>query len=234
MSERAHIWTLRSLAVAVAVGIWLPTSYLPRLEETRMRPTLIEENVAARLSIPDLERLTVLSFEPRGVEVRIRGRSEQMDSLDPGQVRVRVPLPDDVFRGAVYNGPREIEIVLGVENVRLPDEQMEAVSVAPDRLTLLVDEEISTLVPVEVTWVGEPIGGVAVDLPNVRVEPAEVTVRGSRSEINRLGSAVAGPVDITGRGLDFTAEQVRVRLGSEHVQVMSPTIVDVFVPMVSR
>ncbi|MXV99890.1 MAG: YbbR-like domain-containing protein [Holophagales bacterium] len=232
MSENGNRWTFRALAVVIAIGIWLPASFCPRLREMTTPPS--EENVQARLTIPDHERLTVLSFEPAGVDVRIRGSDERIASLDLDQIRVQVPLPDDVFVGGAYGGPRVVEIDLAPEDVLLPDEEVEVVSVIPDRLTLRVDEEILVSVPVQVDTIGEPIGGVSVDYDNVRIEPPRVTVRGSRSEINKLEVAVAGPVDITGRGVDFTAAQVRVRFNSEHVQVEFPTIVDVFVPMVSR
>ena len=232
MSESGNRWTFRALAVVIAIGIWLPASFWPRLREMTTPPS--EENVQARLTVPDHERLTVLSFEPARVDVRIRGTDERIASLDLDQVRVQVPLPGDVFVGGAYNGPRIVEIDLAPEDVLLPDEEVEVVSVIPDRLTLRVDEEILVSVPVQVDTIGEPIGGVSVDYDNVRIEPPLVTVRGSRSEINKLEVAVAGPVDITGRGVDFTAAQVRVRFNSEHVQVEFPTIVDVFVPMVSR
>ena len=190
--------------------------------------------MAGRLTIPDHERLTVLSIEPEGVQVRIRGNDELIDSLELDQVRVQVPLPDDVFAAGPYSGPREVEVVLAAEDVVLPDDQVQVVSVAPDRLVLSVDEEISVAVPVQVVWIGEPIGGISVDDENVRIEPETVTVQGARSEINKLEFALAGPIDLTGRGLDFTARQVRVRFGSEHVRVEFPTIVDVSVPMISR
>ncbi len=232
MSESSNRWTFRALAVAIAVGLWLPASFCPRLREMTTPP--IEENVKARLTIPDHERLTVLRFEPEGVDVRIRGADELIASLELDQVRVQAPLPGDVFAGGPYSGPREIEVVLAAEDVVLPDEGIEVLSVTPDRLTLAVDEEISVSVPVQVSWIGEPIGGFSVDDANVGIEPRVVTVQGARSEINKLEFAVAGPVDLAGRGLDFTARQVRVRFPSEHVRVEFPTIVDVFVPMVSR
>ena len=232
MSENGNRWTFRALAVVIAIGIWLPASFCPRLREMTTPP--IEANVAGRLTIPDHERLTVLSIEPEGVQVRIRGNDELIDSLELDQVRVQVPLPDDVFGGGPYSGPREVEVVLAAEDVVLPDDQVQVVSVTPDRLVLSVDEEISVAVPVQVAWIGEPIGGISVDDENVRITPEAVTVQGARSEINKLEFALAGPIDLTGRGLDFTARQVRVRFASEHVGVQFPTIVDVFVPMISR
>ena len=232
VSESGGRWMFRALAVVIAVGIWLPASFCPRLREMTTPPS--ETNVVARLTVPDHERLTVLSFEPEGVQVRIRGADELIASLDLDQVRVQVPVPEDALAGGPYSGPREVEVVLAAEDVVLPAEEVEVVSVTPDRLVLSVDEEISVAVPVQVAWIGEPIGGISVDDENVRIEPPMVTVQGARSEINKLGVALAGPIDLTGRGLDFTDRQVRVRFASEHVRVESPTIVDVFVPMVSR
>lgn len=232
MSENGNRWTFRALALVIAIGIWLPASFCPRFREMTTPP--IEANVAGRLTIPDHEGMTVLSFEPEGVQVRIRGNDELIDSLDLDQVRVQVPLPDDVFAAGPYSGPREVEVVLAAEDVVLPDDQVQAVSVTPDRLVLSVDEEISVAVAVRVAWIGEPIGGISVDDENVRIAPEAVTVQGARSEINKLEFALAGPIDLTGRGLDFTARQVRVRFASEHVRVEFPTIVDVFVPMISR
>ena len=232
MRESGNRWTFRALAVVIAIGIWLPASFCPRLREITTPP--IEANVAGRLTIPDHERLTVLSIEPEGVQVRIRGNDELIDSLELDQVRVQVPLPGDAFAGGPYSGPWEVEVVLAGEDVVLPDDQVEVVSVTPDRLVLSVDEEISVAVPVAVEWIGEPIGGISVDDENVLITPETVTVQGARSEINRLEFALAGPIDLTGRGLDFTARQVRVRFASEHVRVEFPTIVDVFAPMIER
>lgn len=233
MSENGSRWMFRALAVVIAVGIWLPASFCPRLREMTTPPS--EENVeAVRLTIPDHEGLTVLSFEPEGVNVRIRGNDELIASLELDQIRVQVPLPENVIAGGPYSGPREVEVVLAAEDVVLPDEEVEVLSVTPDRLVLTVDEEISVAVPVQVAWIGEPIGGFSVDDENVRIEPRTVTVQGARSEINKLEFALAGPIDLAGRGLDFTARQVRVRFASEHVRVEFPTIVDVFVPMISR
>jgi len=232
MSDNDSRWMFRALALAIAIAIWLPASFCPRLSE--MTTPQSEEDVRARLTISDNERLTVLSFEPGEVTVRIRASDELIDQVELDQTRVRVPLPEDVFAGGPYAGPRQVEVVLTPEDVVPPSEDIEVLSVMPDRPVLNVDEEISVAVPVQVAWVGEPIGGFGVDYENVRIEPSLVTVRGARSEINKLQYAVAGPVNLDARGLDFTESQVRVRFASDQVRVVSPTVVDVFVPMVSR
>jgi len=177
MRESGNRWTFRALAVVIAIGIWLPASFCPRLREMTTPP--IEANVAGRLTIPDHERLTVLSIEPEGVQVRIRGNDELIDSLELDQVRVQVPLPGDALAGGPYSGPWEVEVVLAGEDVVLPDDQVEVVSVTPDRLVLSVDEEISVAVPVAVEWIGEPIGGISVDDDNVLITPRS-TARPSR------------------------------------------------------
>ncbi len=239
MSERGNRWAFRALAVAIAVGIWLPASYCPRLREMTVPP--IEESVRARVTTEDPDQMVVLGSPILGspedpkeeLFVLVRGSEDAIASLNRDQIRVQVPLGENLFGGATYGGPRQVAIILSTEHVVLPEdaEGIEVVSLTPRQLTLTLDEEISVQVPVQVDLIGEPIGGFRVDHDNVRIEPRLATVRGSRSEINR-GYASAGPVDINGRGVDFVEEQARVRFVGESVAVEFPTFVSVEVPMI--
>ncbi len=240
MSESRNRWAFRALAVSIAVGIWLPASYCPRLREMTVPP--IEESVQARVTTEDPDQMVVLGSPILGspedpkeeLFVLVRGSEDAIASLNRDQIRVQVPLGENLFGGATYGGPRQVAIILSTEHVVLPEdaEGIEVVSLTPEQLTLTLDEEISVQVPVQVDWRGEPIGGFSVDYDNVRIEPRLATVQGSRSEINRLGYALAGPIDIDGRGVDFVEEQARVRFESEDVVVEFPTFVSVEVPMI--
>lgn len=241
MSERRNLWTFRALAVLIAIGIWLPASFVPRVREMTVRP--IEESVqVARVNYEDHDQMVVLGSPILGspedpkdeLVVSIRGSVDAMASLNRDQIRVQVPLGENLFGGPTYSGTRQVAIILSTDDVVLPEgaEGIEVVSLTPEQLTLTLDEEISVQVPVQVDWRGEPIGGFSVDFENVRIEPRMATVQGSRSEINRLGYALAGPIDVDGRGVDFVEEQARVRFESEDVVVEFPTFVSVEVPMI--
>ncbi len=234
MSDSGNRWAFRALAVTIAVGIWLPASFCPRLREVTVPP--IEESVEARVTIPDHPEMIVLGAPTDDVFVHVRGSEGAIASLDRDRIRVLVPLRENIFEGRFYGGPRDVEVILAAEDVVLPSdaEGIRVVSLTPDRLMLTVDEEISDLVPVEVDFVGEPIGGSRIDHDGVRIDPEIIQVRGSRSEITLKKMARAGPVDIGGRGLDFVAEQVRVRFDSEYVQVVAPTFVRIAVPMITE
>ena len=241
MSESRSLWAFRALAVLIAIGIWLPASYCPRLRDVTETP--IEGSVqVVQVNYEDHDQMVVLGSPILGspedpketLSVQIRGSEDAMASLNRDQIRVQVPLGENLFGGATYSGPRQVAIILSTEHVVLPAdaEGIEVLSVTPEQLTLTLDEEISLQVPVQVDWRGEPIGGFSVDYDNVRIEPRLATVEGSRSEINRLGYALAGPIDVDGRGVDFVEEQARVRFESEDVVVEFPTFVRVEVPMI--
>ena len=242
MSESRDRWAFRALAALIAVGVWLPASFFPRVRDMTERP--IEESVqVARVNYEDHDQMVVVgsptlgsSDDPKeALSVQIRGSEDAVESLNRDRIRVQVPLGDNLFGGPTYGGPREVDVILTTENVVLPDdaEGIEVVSITPEQLTLTLDEEVSFQVPVQVDeWRGEPIGGFVVDHENVRIVPDRATVRGARSEINRLGYALAGPIDIDGRGLGFVEEQARLRFESESVVVEFPTFVRVEVPMI--
>lgn len=242
MSESRNRWAFRALAALIAVGVWLPASFFPRVRDMTERP--IEESVqVARVNYEDHDQMVVVGSPTLGslddpkevLSVQIRGSEDAVESLNRDRIRVQVPLGDNLFGGPTYGGPREVDVILTTENVVLPDdaEGVEVVSITPDQLTLTLDEEVSFQVPVQVAeWRGEPIGGFVVDHDNVRIVPDRATVRGARSEINRLGYALAGPIDIDGRGLGFVEEQARLRFESESVVVEFPTFVRVEVPMI--
>ena len=242
MSENGNRWAFRALAALIAVGVWLPASFFPRVRDMTERPTL-ETVQVARVNYEDHDRMVVVGSPTLGspddpkdaLQIQVRGSEDAVESLNRDRIRVQVPLGENLFGGPAYGGPREVEIILTTENVVLPDdaEGIEVVSLTPEQLTLTLDEEVSAQVPVQVAeWRGEPIGGFVVDHENVRIVPDRATVRGARSEINRLGYALAGPIDIDGRGLGFVAEQVRLRFESESVVVEFPTFVRVEVPMI--
>lgn len=240
MSESRSLWAFRALAVLIAIGIWLPASYCPRLRDVTEPP--IEGSVQVQVNYEDHDQMVVLGSPILGspedpeetLSVQIRGSEDAMASLNRDQIRVQVPLGENLFGGATYSGPRQVAIILSTEHVVLPAdaEGIEVLSVTPEQLTLTLDEEISAQVPVQVDWRGEPIGGFSVDLDNVRIEPPLATVQGARSEINRLDYALAGPIDVDGRGVDFVEEQARVRFESDDVVVEFPTFVSVEVPMI--
>ena len=242
MSEGRDRWAFRALAALIAVGVWLPASFFPRLQEMTGRP--IEESVqVARVNYEDHDRMVVVGSPTLGspedpkeeLLVQIRGSEDAVAALNQDRIRVQVPLGENLFGGPIYGGPREVEVILTTENVVLPDdaEGIEVISLTPEELTLTLDEEVSAQVPVHVDrWRGEPIGGFIVDYDNVRIVPDRATVRGARSEINKFGYALAGPIDIDGRGLGFVEEQVRLRFESESVVVEFPTFVRVEVPMI--
>jgi YbbR domain-containing protein len=213
-------WFLRLAAFLVASLLWLFVSLLPRLEdESEPRAELaIDATVAYQNPRPD--DLMILN---RGhqISVLVRGRESLVQGLDTREVDIRIPFP----RQFTANEP--IDVQLAPDLVTLP-EGLEAVSVTPNVITLLIDEKESVKLPVRVVFTGEPAAGLTrLDVQSV-VEPGEVTVQGPKHQLESLTEVTTAPVNLDGRAVRFS-ERVEVRVGGQATRILTPSLVKVTV-----
>ncbi|REJ79942.1 MAG: hypothetical protein DWQ36_01555 [Acidobacteria bacterium] len=213
-------WVLRCAAFLIATSLWLFVSLLPRLQvQAEPRAELaIDATVAYENPRPD--DLMILN---RGheISVLVRGRESLVQGLDTGEVDIRVPFP----RQFTANEP--IDVQLSPELVKLP-EGLEAVSVTPNVITLLIDEKESVKLPVRVVFTGEPAAGLTrLDVQSV-VEPPEVTVQGPKHQLQSLAEVTTAPVNLDGRAVQFS-ERVEVRVEGTATRVLNPSLVKVTV-----
>lgn len=213
-------WLWRFIAFLIASFLWLFVSLLPRLQvQSEPRSELsIDATVAYENPRPD--DLMILN---RGheISVLVRGRESLVQGLDSREVDIRIPFPRD------FTANEPIDIQISPELVRLP-EGLEAVSVTPNIVTLLIDERESVRLPVRVVFTGEPAAGLTrLDVQSV-VEPPEVTVQGPKHQLDSLTEVVTAPVNLDGRAVQFS-ERVEVRVEGEATRVLTPSLVKVTV-----
>jgi YbbR domain-containing protein len=211
VSERARIWGLRLLALAISVAMWYSVSL-------QGRETMTERVVEASVSYNRPRGFVIL--DPVGsVNVLLRGSSKKVRMLNPYQVNVQVEL--------TQNQKGSFSVSLGPEDVQVP-EGFEAVSVNPNVIRVELDNEVTQRLPVRPQLVGEPFGGAVVGEPEVL--PDQVLVTGPESLISKYDGIKTWPINLNGHSQTFE-QTIGVTSPDALIQVVQPSKVNVKVPM---
>ncbi len=206
MSERARIWGLRLLALALALATW----YFASLEK-RERPS--ERVVDATVTYLPPRGLIIL--DPiQTVKVRLRGSDRKIRSLSPFLIDVVIDLQ------SAQTG--NVDFHLGEENVLRPDD-VEVVSIEPNSVRLQLDREGTRLLPVQVRLIGEAAAGAVPTGPPV-ADPETVLVSGPESRLRTLVSVGTVPVSLDGHAFDFV-ETAMVLAPDPLVKIVQPAAV---------
>lgn len=211
MSERGRTWTLRLLALAIAIGIWFNASI-----EDRLVPS--ERVVEASVSFIRPRGYTVID-PVRTVNVRLLGNKRAVRQLSPDQVSVSVELSQRQEGSAT--------ITLSREDVLAPD-GLEVVSIEPNTIQVQFEREISQRVPVSPEIVGQPAAGYTVG--TVEVFPNQVLVSGPQSKLQRIVSLSTPVINIEGRTSTLD-ETVPVLAPDPLIQIVQPSRVTVRIPI---
>lgn len=210
MGERASLWGLRFLALALALLSWFTVSGDKREPSSEK---VIDTGV--RYDLPEgfllLERAEEL-------QVGVRGPLSKIRSLVPFQVDVFIEVP-------AQEGT--LQLPVGVEQVALPS-GLEVVSVEPNIIQLTLDRVGTDVVEVRPSTTGEPAAGAIVE--SIRVIPNQVIVRGPASRLQGLESVETVPLDLSGHALNFE-EDLAVLPPDRMISIVEPRIVTVAVTL---
>lgn len=211
MSERARIWGLRLLALAISVAMWYSVSL-------QGRETMTERVVEASVSYNRPRGFVIL--DPVGsVNVLLRGSSKKVRMLNPYQVNVQVEL--------TQSQKGSFSVSLGPEDVQVP-EGFEAVSVNPNVIRVELDNEVTQRLPVRPQLVGEPAAGSVAGEPEML--PDQVLVTGPESLIAKYDGIKTWPINLDGHSQTFE-QTIGVTSPDPLIQVVQPSKVNVKVPM---
>ena len=211
MSESARIWSLRILALVIAIALW----YRFSLEG---RETLTERTVDAHVSYNRPRGFVVLD-PVSTVTVRLRASSKKFRVLNPYQVNVQVELTQQQKGVVNFN--------LTPEDVQVP-EGYSVVAIDPDVIRVELDREVTQRLPVRPQLVGEPAGGASVGAPEVL--PDQVLVTGPETLLARIQSLATRPISLDGHAMTFD-ETVNVTQPDPLIQIVQPSKVTVRVPL---
>ncbi len=184
MSERASLWWLRLLALTIAVSLWFFLSW-----EKRERQS--ERVVQASVTYDTAKDMMVLD-PVQQIDVRVRGGSRRVRTLNPFLVNVLVELPQ--------KAPGPVPIQLSADQVYVP-EGVEVVSLDPNVLHLTLDRMVVKRLPVDVDLAGEPGAGASVGDPVAN--PPAVSVQGPASRLEHVAIIKTRPVSLNGHAQTF-------------------------------
>ena len=210
MSASLGTWGLRLLALVLSVLSWLFITL-----EQREPESVKAVNTTIRYDSPSG---FILLDPPDNVRVTVRGKASSLRNLNPFQIDVFVELP--TAQKGTY------ELPLGRQNVFLPDD-LEIVSIEPNVLSLLLDREVTKMLPVTARLTGEPAAGAVAQAATVT--PPRVPVRGPESRINTVATLSTTPVTLDGHALDFE-ERAGVISEDPSIQILQP-VVTVRIPL---
>jgi YbbR domain-containing protein len=204
---------LKSLSVAVALGLWFIVAG-ERTVERSLR-------VPLELTAPP-EHLELVEGPPGTVDVRVRGASGLLSTLSAGDVIAMVDLSTArVGLKYVYLTPSQIQAPFDVE----------VVAVTPPTVKLRFEQSTTKTVPVVPVVEGEPAPGYVAGA--VSVEPTTVQVAGPESAVQRLKEATTEPVSVSGRRSQVR-EVVTIGLSDSSLRLTTPVTATITVPIMSR
>lgn len=203
------MWPVRNLrlklvSVCIAGLLWLIVAG-DRVVERVLRVPVELQGIPA-----DLE---LVGPAPETVDVRVRGSSNALARLGPGDIAAVIDLK------AAREGRRVF--ALGPAQVLVPS-GLETVQVSPSTISMDFEETVTRRVRVDVRTDGEPGKGFRVT--RVISVPDEVDISGPSSVVSRITSVATEPVAIAGMR-ESVRVSVPVGVDAELVRIRAPQTV---------
>lgn len=173
-------WQYRVLALILALTCWYVVSGQEKVE------TWLEVPLEF-VNLP--QQMEITSGLVSKLQVRIRGTSNQVRSLNTGRLAYKLDLAKlQVGRNVIPLVPENMAITSAVE----------VVEINPTRLELVADVMVSKSVPVRLDWEGLP--GEDIQFKNATVVPDQVTVTGFASALEKVDSVPTVRVQVPSGG----------------------------------
>ncbi len=189
MNQRSH-WPFLLLAFVFALTLKIGVHEGEKLSE---------QTISARVAYVEPAPDVVVVVPLDRVQVRLRGKINDMAQLNPLTVEVQANLPSDRL-GLV-------PVSLSTSDVRCPP-SLEVLSVTPNEFTVELDREITKTVPISFDLVGEPAAGAQVIDSEVR--PPLVEIVGPEKVLQNI-TELNGTVSVERRAITFE-ERLTVNL----------------------
>lgn len=202
---------LKVLAVVLAFLLWLVVAG----EET------VERSVRVPLELQQVPAgLDLVSEPPANVDVLVRGASDTVSRVSPGDLVAVLDLR------AARSGRRFFALTPG--DVRAPF-GVDVVEIVPNTVAIVFEKEGSKIVPIAPSVEGRPAPGYVIG--QITSKPGTVAVLGPDSALERLTAAMTEPVLVAG-AKGPVQERVTVGVADPHLRLRTPVAADVTVNVI--
>lgn len=186
-------WLTKLVALAITVALWVGVTGLSEVGSDRYKVPLV-------LRLADNAEATSPLVDE--VEVRISGDKRRLGQIREGDLRVLVDLTGTPVGSHT--------LTLAPDTVLMPDlpTGIRLEDINPKKIVVRLEAIEEKEVPVRVETQGATPAGA--EIYTETVTPARVRVRGPSSYVRGLNAVSTERIDISGKGEDFTARQVRL------------------------
>jgi YbbR domain-containing protein len=180
-------WPFKLLSLALAFALWVAVT----------GENIIVQDYDVPLEIALGDGFTLVGSPPDSGDVRLRGPETLLRRINP--LRHEMELLLDLSEAT----PGERTIQLGPDNLLGLPRGVEVARIVPNRLSLVVDEQMQRTIPVAPSFMGEPPAGYS--FYGVRVTPETLTVVGPKSKIEAVTRMRTDPIPLESRMEPFVA-----------------------------
>jgi YbbR domain-containing protein len=178
-------WRLRTVAILLAIGMWLFVNGGQRSQQNTMQVPVRYRGLP--------QSMIILGPRPEFVDVQLSGPGTLLSLLDPGRLALRLDLAGV--------SPGQIDFKIDPTMFAVP-RQVAVDRISPATITLDVDRMLQRELPVRVDVRGPVTSGYAI--PSVEVTPPTVAVFGPGQILSKLENIQTDPVDVRDATEDFS------------------------------
>ena len=207
-------WGLKVISLVLAIGTWYYAVGEENIEVTRVIPLKIQMAN---------EQMTVSEISTRIVQVTLSAPRALIVNLASQDIQAVHKIGPEIKTSGEYS------FRLETSEIRLPNFQIRVLKIAPETVTVKLDEMIVQKLEIQPDFVGEPAIGYKLLADELRMDPNAILAQGPKGVLEQMKSAKTEPIDLVGRIRSFhRSAEVKLPPG---VKAMSESLVDIYIPV---
>ena len=209
-----HNWGLKIISLVLAIGTWYYAVGEENIEVTRVIPLKIQ------MTSP---QMTISEISTKVVQVTLSAPRTLIVNLASQDIQTVHKIGPEIKTSGEYS------FRLETSEIRLPNFQIRVLKIAPETVTVKLDEMIVQKLEIQPDFVGEPAIGYKLLADELRMDPNAILAQGPKGVLEQMKSAKTEPIDLVGRIRSFhRSAEVKLPPG---VKAMSESLVDIYIPV---